>query len=81
MSSRDGTPAMKTTAVTAGVVLLVLALSYSLVRLDVVDAEILRFLPPLLAVVIAVAIISGVLRARRSRPARTPKKKEKGGQA
>jgi len=68
---------MKTTVVAAGIVLLVLSLSYSLVRLDVLDAESLRFLPALLALVVAVAVIFGAVRAKRVKrlPNRTLKHK------
>lgn len=69
---------MKTTVLTAGIVLLVLALSYSLVRLDILDAEFLRFLPPLLALVVAAAIIFGVLRAKRAESTHSHRPKKKG---
>jgi hypothetical protein len=68
---------MRTTIVTAALVLLVLALMYSLVKLDMVDAEVLRFAPSIMAVVVACAIIYSAVSRRRSRS--NAKRKKRNG--
>jgi len=66
---------MKITSVTAAVVLVVLALMYLLVRLDIIDADGLRFVPAILAIVIACAVIYAAVNRRRSLSTAKPKKK------
>jgi hypothetical protein len=58
---------MKVSAVVAALLLLTLALSFGLVRLDIVDAGLLRLLPALMALIIAGSVGYVALRSRRRR--------------
>lgn len=57
---------MKVSILIAGLLLVALAVPFALVRMDVLDAEILRFLPALLAVIVAGAFIITALRHKAS---------------
>ena len=61
---------MKVSAIVLAVLLAILGISFGLVRMDVVDADLLRFLPALVALVLAGAVAYAFLRARskKSKP-------------
>jgi hypothetical protein len=57
---------MRASAVVIALVLFVLAISFLLVRMDVLHAEWLRFLPAAMAIVVAGGIIVMALRRKRA---------------
>jgi hypothetical protein len=57
---------VKVSAIVVALVLLVLAVPFLLVRMDVMDAEWLRFEPGATAIVVAAAIIVMALRRKRT---------------
>jgi hypothetical protein len=70
---------MKTSLAVAATLLLVLAAAFAMVRMDWVDADALRFLPAIAAVIVAAGLISPAIvnRMRKRRRRRNPKKDEK----
>jgi uncharacterized membrane protein YccC len=58
---------MKLSALVVAGVLLLLAVSFALVRADLMDASFLRFLPQMIAALVGVAIVLAVAKAARSR--------------
>ena len=70
---------MKTSLLIAAAILVVFAGAFAMVRMDLIAADALRFLPAIAAVIvaggIAISVITG--RTRRRRSPRTTIKKEK----
>ena len=56
---------MKVSLLVAAALFLVLAVLYALVRLDVLDAEALRLVPAIVAVIVAVGLIYSATRSRQ----------------
>lgn len=64
---------MKRTTLIAALILIALGIAFALVRMDILDAEALRFLPALLGVLVAGALIFIGLQRRRTTNAKKPR--------
>ena len=67
---------MKNTAIIVALVLITLAISFALVRMDVLDADTLRFLPAVLGVIVAGAFVFIGIQRGKTRAKVTEKRVE-----
>lgn len=68
---------LKSTTLIVALILIALGVAFALVRMDVLDADTLRFLPALLGVLVAGALIFIGFRRRRTTNAKEPRAEER----